>query len=136
MKKKLEKGQTSILTVLVTISIFLVIGLVVDGGAKLTAASEASGIAQQAGRTGAQSLAGLNESTPRIDPASAAAKARKYIQATGKTGSAKVTSPNTIQVSVTASKPTIFLSLLGITKVSATRTISVNLIRGTTEEIR
>ncbi|MGQ4519107.1 Tad domain-containing protein [Dermabacteraceae bacterium CCM 9520] len=136
MRKALEKGQTSSFVLLITVSIFLMVGLVVDGGAKLSAASEASNIAQQASRYGAQSLSGLDQKAPRIDPAAAAARAQQYIRSTGKTGSARVTSPTTIQTRVTVTKPTTFLSLVGITRVSTTRTVSTSLIQGTTEETR
>lgn len=49
------------------------------------------------------------------------------------TGSARVIDPTTIEVTVTSSEDTVFLGLIGIHSVSATRTARVDLIQGQTE---
>lgn len=131
-----ERGEVSEFVILTVIALVLVVGLVVDGGAKLTAASEASSIASEAGRAGGQPLTALpTEDGVAINQSRSATAAQEYISAAGAHGSVTQIDPTTLEVTVTVDKETVFLGLIGIHSVSATRTARVDLIRGQTEVI-
>ena len=135
IQKQLERGEVSELAIVILVALFLVIGLVVDGGAKMNAAAEASATAQDAARVGAQPLESLPSDTQpaQLSASGAATAAESYLSQAGATGSARVIDPTTIEVTVTSSEDTVFLGLIGIHSVSATRTARVDLIQGQTE---
>jgi hypothetical protein len=137
LRSRLERGEVSELVAVVFVAIVLVIGLVVDGGAKMTAASEASSIAQQAARVGGQPLDSLpaDGGTAHLDAGSAAAAAQSYLDQAGVDGSVRIINDSTIEVTVTSTEGTTFLGLIGINTVSATRTARVDLIHGQAEVI-
>jgi hypothetical protein len=101
----------------------------------MNAAAEASGTAQDAARVGAQPLDSLpTDSQPaQLSADGAASAAEDYLAQAGATGSARVIDTTTIEVTVTSSEDTVFLGLIGIHSVSATRTARVDLIQGQTE---
>lgn len=135
LRKQLERGEVSELAIVIVVALFLVIGLVVDGGAKMNAAAEASSIAQDAARVGAQPLESLpsDSQAAQLSADGAATAAEDYLAQAGATGTVRVVDPKTIEVSVTSSEDTVFLGLIGIHSVSATRTARVGLIQGQTE---
>lgn len=135
--RQLERGEVSEMVIVVFMALVLVIGLVVDGGAKMTAASEASAVAQQAARVGGQPLDALPDDGGRahLDAGSAAAAAQSYLNQAGASGSVRVINPTTIEVTVTTTEDTTFLGVIGINTVSATRTARVDLIHGQSEVI-
>jgi hypothetical protein len=115
-----ERGQTSTLFVLVLMgALFLVAGLVIDGGQKVTAAtlaeSAASGAARAAGNAAAtQQLGGR-------DPASAAVLAAKaYLAGQPSVRGSVSVSDGVVTVSTSSSADTIFLSVLGLDTVTGT----------------
>lgn len=135
IRKQLERGEVSELAIVVVVALFIMIGLVVDGGAKMNAAAQASSTAQEAARVGAQPLESLPSNTQdaQLSAADAAAAAQDYLTQASATGSVQVIDPTTIEVTVTSSEDTVFLGILGIHSVSATHTASVDLIQGQTE---
>ncbi|MGP5291673.1 pilus assembly protein TadG-related protein [Brachybacterium tyrofermentans] len=137
LRSRLERGEISEMVLVVFVAIVMVIGLVVDGGAKMTAASEASSIAQQAARVGGQPLDSLPDDggTAHLDAGSAAAAAQDYLNQAGVTGSVHIVNDSTLEVTVTSTEDTTFLGVLGINTVSATRTARVDLIHGQAEVI-
>lgn len=137
IRRQLERGEVSEMVVVVFLALILVIGLVVDGGAKMTASSEASSLAQQAARAGAQPLDALptEGGTAQLSADGAAAAAEEYLAGAGASGSVRVVDATTVEVTVTRTEDTVFLGLIGITTVSATRTASVDLIHGQAEVI-
>lgn len=136
-RHRLERGDISELAIVMVIGLFVVIGLVVDGGAKMSASAEASTIAQDAGRAGAQPVASLpTDGQPAVlDSRAAAGTAQSYLDQAGVTGSVRVIDQSTLEVTVTSSEKTVFLGLIGINTVSSTRTARVDLIQGQTEVI-
>lgn len=134
-RKQLERGEISEFAIVIVVALFLVIGVVVDGGAKMNAAAEASATAQDAARVGAQPLESLPSDTQaaQLSADGAATAAEGYLAQAGATGTVRVIGPTTIEVTVTSSEDTVFLGLIGIHSVSATRTASVDLIQGQTE---
>ncbi|UOE21978.1 hypothetical protein NI17_010465 [Thermobifida halotolerans] len=127
----------SLFLAVTTTALFLVVGLVVDGGAKIRAAQHAHATAEEAARAAAQAVdaaAVLRGETVRIDPARAAAEATAYLDATGATGTAHASSPTTVTITVTETRPTVLLSLIGIHQVSATATATARIATSTTAE--
>jgi Flp pilus assembly protein TadG len=114
--------------------IFLVlVGLVLDGGAKLRAGREAAAIAEEAARAGAGQI-DRNRAYTRgsfiIDRGAAVRAANNYLAAAGRTGTVTPVSATRIEVSVTVSKPTVMLSLIGIGSMTVTSTATADLLTG------
>lgn len=130
-----DRGNMTLFTGVTVLALFLVVGLVLDGGAKIRAAQHAHATAEEAARTAAQAVdaaAVLRGETVRIDPAQAAAEATAYLDAIGATGTAHASSATT--VTVTETRPTVLLSLIGVHQVSATATATARIATSTTAE--
>lgn len=138
LRQHLDRGDTSTLAVIVVASLFLMVGLVVDGGTYLTVQTDARTAAQEAGRAATNQVAQLPSpgQAPTIDTASAVGAGRAYLHTAGFDGTVTATSPQTVRVTATDSTPTIFLSALGINEFTATETAEVSLIRGLTQEVQ
>lgn len=129
----LERGEVSEMVIVLVVGLFLVVGLVVDGGAKMTASAHALGVAQGAARYGAQQIGTLPTTGghgAQIDPAKAQSAAESYLANSGVEGSVAVTAEDHLIVTATAQEPTTFLGIIGIHTVSATRTVDVDLLHG------
>lgn len=132
-----DRGNMTLFTGVTVLALFLVVGLVLDGGAKIRAAQHAHATAEEAARTAAQAVdaaAVLRGETVRIDPAQAAAEATAYLDAIGATGTAHASSATTVTVTVTETRPTVLLSLIGVHQVSATATATARIATSTTAE--
>jgi Tfp pilus assembly protein PilV len=123
--------------VIMAVALLALAGLVVDGGAKLDEAENASAVAQEAARAGAGMVnQGKAYSTGAfaVDPSRAIAAAQAYlasVAAAGYTGSVNV-GPESIQVTVTVTQPTKILSIIGIDSMTVTRTATAALVTGVT----
>ncbi|GAA2094295.1 hypothetical protein GCM10009841_04690 [Microlunatus panaciterrae] len=118
--RRSQRGQSvSVFVVLVTMALILTAGLVVDGGQKVTAVSRAETAAAGAARAaGNAAAAGSVVGTPDVSAATAAA--RTFLAGTpGVTGSVTLTA-GTVVVDTRAAASTVFLSLIGIDRVSGT----------------
>lgn len=117
--------------------LFAFAGLVLDGGAALTARGQAADSAQQAARAGADALdsGSLRTGVLRADPAAAVAAAQAVLSAAGVNGQVEVTGS---QVTVTAhvSRPAAILSMVGVDEVSGSATYSAFPLHGTTTGAR
>lgn len=135
-----EEGNISLFVLGVLVSLLVVIGLAMDGSKKFQAASDATFYAQQAALTGDQALnvAGyLSNGTVDLDPQAAVAAADAYLAtpslaAAGVTGSAILLNPTTLQVTVTITRPTEFLGLIGIPTQTVTASATAALLHGVT----
>jgi hypothetical protein len=129
-----DLGSITIFVVIFFLALLAAAGLVVDGGAKLRAAREASAVAEEAARAGAgrvnRDQAYAHGGTFLIDRNSAITAARAYLATSGNTGSATMTGARSIQVTVTINKPTVLLSLIGVGQVHATKTATADLLQG------
>lgn len=132
-----ERGDEGSITLLVVIFFFALLaaaGLVVDGGAKLRAAREASAVSEEAARAGAgrvdRDRAYAQGGRFVVDRTAAVAAARAYLTRSGQSGSVSVAGAQTIRVTVTVRKPTSLLSLIGIEEVRATKTATAELLQG------
>lgn len=120
----------SVLVLLWIGAIILVAGLVVDGGQQVTAARRAESAAGGAARAAADA-GGTYRLAGRTDPGAALAAARAFLTSTeGVTGRASVHA-GIVRVETESSAPTIFLSVLGISRVQAAAAAEADLIRGT-----
>ena len=114
--------------------LILAAGLVVDGGAKLSAARQATVIAEEAARASAEQIdtrkAYTQGGTYTINPGAAAAAASAYLAAAGHPGTVTITGPDAITVSVTITTPTIILSVIGIGSVTGHGTATAYISQG------
>jgi hypothetical protein len=129
-----ERGSVSLFVVIVATGLLLLIGLIVDGGAKVRAIQRADVLAGEAARAGGQAVsvqALLGGQTPTVDPAAARTAALAYLAANTTTGTVTV-SPDGRQVTVTVTitRPTVLLGLIGIGDLTATGSAVARPIRG------
>jgi len=116
------------------IGLLVLIGLVVDGGAKIRAIQHADSLAADAARVAGQQInapAAITGADPRVDARAAVAAAQRYLSAHGVTGTVTASGP-TVTVEVTSNTPTIFLGLIGITTLTVHGHANATLVRGIT----
>src|SRR3954453_20694843 len=106
-----ERGAISVFLAVLVPGLLLIIGLAVDGGAKVAATQRANAIADEAARAGGQALdvSAVLAGQLRVDPAAAAAAAQDYLDRNEVRGVVTVVDRETLQVTTTITEPTIFL---------------------------
>jgi Flp pilus assembly protein TadG len=134
-----QRGALSLMVVVLFIPLILLVGIVVDGGAQLTAYQNAEALAQEAARAGATTVntaEAYGTGTFAVDPEQAEAAAISYLNtapASDITGyHVSAAGARAITVSVTISEPTSFLSLIGVRRISCTRSATASLVTGVT----
>lgn len=105
-------GGFALIALVAAVAFMLLLGLVVDGGAKAAAADRANRIAVQAARAGAQMLTQPGDAS--VDQA-----VQTYLAAEHVTGSSTVTGDR-VDVTVHVVQPTKVLSMIGYTEISVT----------------
>lgn len=120
-----DEGRISLLVIVLTVAVLVMIGLSVDGGGKVRALQRAGNLASEAARAAGQAIAGppaIQGDEKIVDPTAAVTAAQTYLAAAGVTGTVSV-SPDLrrITVTVTISYTTVFLGLVGIDTLTATR---------------
>ena len=131
-----DRGSITAYLLVMTVALVLLAGLVLDGGAALTAHGTAADTAQQAARAGADALddTSLRATTPAgltTNPGAARAAAQAVLAASGITGDVTVTG-TTVTVTAHATQPTAILAIAGITHVGGTATATAIPLHGTT----
>jgi Flp pilus assembly protein TadG len=132
-----ERGSLTLMLVVMFVALIALAGLVVDGGAKVTAAEDATSAAQEAARAGAGMVDRANayaNGSIIVDQRQAIAEANQFLANAGYTGQA-VPGPageNSIKVTVTVVKPTKVLSIIGIDRIQVTGTATATLVSGVT----
>lgn len=127
-----QRGAITPMLVLVVVALLLMVGLVVDVGAKLNAVSQANAVAAQAAHAAALQLntgdaqAGVQIA---VDESQAQGAGMSVLAAAGMTGSV-VIDGQTVSVTATCTKPTAFLSLVGITSVQGVGSAQVRIATG------
>lgn len=124
-----ERGSMSAAVAILTLALLLVIGLVVDGGRKLNAVSQAHDVAAQAAHAAAQQIdttalqagGGL-----AIDTTRATQAAKDVLTGSGASGNVTIQGEE-IHVSATTSRPTTLLSLIGVATVEGTGSATVRI---------
>lgn len=131
-----DRGSVTVFVASSVLGLMLIIGLIADGGLKVRAVQEANGLAAEAARAAGQAIdlpTVVSGSPVRVDRQAAADAANTYLAAAGAPGAVTV-SPDgrSIDVAVTLTRPTAFLSLIGITQVNVTGHGSVTLVHAVT----
>lgn len=130
-----ERGSVTVFTVIMTITLIFVAGLVVDGGQILNAKRTAANVAESAARAGAQELdedairAGERD---RLNERRSIARAEAFLEANGYQGTASVAA-NMVTVTVTARQPMLILGIGGLAGVDVHGTGSASPIRAIAE---
>ncbi|MGY1829001.1 TadE/TadG family type IV pilus assembly protein [Geodermatophilus sp. SYSU D01180] len=111
-----ERGAITVFLAVLVPGLLLIVGLAVDGGAKVAATQRADAIADEAARAGGQALdvAAALSGRVRVDPAAAVAAAQDYLDRNDVTGAVTVVDGDTLRVTTTITQPTTFLGLIGI----------------------
>lgn len=127
-----DRGSLTLMLAVMFVSLLALSGLVIDGGAKLAAAENATSVAQEAARAGAGLVnrgTAYADGTFIVDEGQAIAAADQYLATAGYAGSAEPgPGANTIEVNVTVTEPTRVLSIIGIDSMSATGTATARLV--------
>jgi Flp pilus assembly protein TadG len=127
-----ETGQVTAIWAVLALSLFVLGGLVHDGGEILTARREADNLARQAARAGAQAL---DENSVRagdavLDPVGAETAARAYLDRRHLVPTGVVVTASDVTVTVTMNQPTPLLSLVGIDSRTVAATATARSARG------
>ena len=119
-----ESGMVTAFVVIFTLALLAMAGLVLDGGLALAAKVGAIDDAQAAARAGAQAIdIPLYRATGQItlDPQAAVADARRFLAASEHTGTVTVAG-NQVTVTVSLTRPTQILSIVGIDSIGVSGT--------------
>jgi hypothetical protein len=131
-----ESGALSLMIVILFVALACLAGVVVDGGAKLTADENAVALAQEAARAGATSVdasSAYASGSFVVNEQQAVEAARSYLVAAGyHRYTISAVGSRGIRVSVTITEPTRFLSLIGIRSFTCTGTATASLVTGVT----
>jgi hypothetical protein len=123
-----ERGQSvSVFVMGVLAAVILTAGLVIDGGQKVTAASRAEAAAAGAARA-AGNAAATEELAGRDIAGSAVLAARNYLAGQPDVTGTVSVAAGVVRVSTSSSADTIFLSVIGIRRVSATGAAEANIV--------
>ena len=129
-----ERGSVTVFTVIMTITLIFVAGLVVDGGQILNAKREAANVAESAARAGAQEVDedAVRAGAPtRLDDRRAIARAASSLASNGHQGTARP-NWNTVLVNVPPRQPMLILGIGGLGSVTVHGTGSASPIRSIT----
>ena len=131
-----DRGALSLVIVVLFVVLAALAGIVVDGGAKLTADETAVALAQEAARAGATTVnvsSAYASGSFVVDQGQALTAARRYLAAAGCDRFViAAVGMRGIRVSVTITEPTRFLSLIGIDSFTSTGTATASLVAGVT----
>src|SRR4051812_39900627 len=127
-----DDGKITLLVLVFMVAILAVIGLSVDGGARIRALQRANNIAADAARTAGQAI-DATQAIPRgakgVDPGAAVDAASAYLAAAGVTGTVGVSQDRQqVTVTVTITTNTVMLSIIGIDQMTVTGHATAQLV--------
>lgn len=125
-----DRGSISMFFVIAIVALFVMVGLVVDGGGQVRSLERANDIAAQAARQGAQAIdaaAAIRGRGAIIDPSAASQAAQSYLAAAGVPGTVVVDGADQLTVTTTTTYTTTFLGAIGISSLSSTGHATVDL---------
>jgi hypothetical protein len=129
-----ERGALSIFTAVITLVVVVFFGAVVDFERKLEARHDATIAAEEAARAGAGYIDRARAYTLGgpliIDRRAAIRAAEDYLRSGGYTGSDTARGARSIQVTVTVTRPAIFLSVIGISSLHVRASAVADLVSG------
>jgi hypothetical protein len=126
------RGSASIWAIMIVAGAFtLLLGLVIDGGRVVDDRANASRVAAQAARAGADALssASVRNGGDAISVQAALTRARRYLTGAGMHGTVRVRA-RTVTVTVTGRSPTEILGIIGIGSFPIHETRSATAITG------
>lgn len=132
-----ERGSLTLMLAVMFVALLALAGLVIDGGAKLTAAENAASAAQEAARAGAGMVDRAKAYASGnfvVDQRQAIDAADQYLANAGYNGEAKPgpAGVNSIRVTVTVTRHTRVLSIIGIDWLTSTGMATATLKSGVT----
>ena len=119
-----ERGAVSTFVAVIALAMLMAAGLAIDGGRKINTLREASNLADNAARAGAQAVdlnTLRNTGELRLDPDQAEQEAQAYLAALGHTAQSLIVGGDTISVTVDLTVDPVLLPT-GPIMVSATET--------------
>ncbi len=139
-RRRRDDGAITVMMPIVAVGLLAMTGLVVDGGAALSARGRAANVAQQAARTGADALDrnAVRRGRPDrlvLNPAAAKAAANRVLVVGAVHGTVSV-SGQSVTVRATVQKHTAILSAVGVTTVQGTASATATILYGGTTEGR
>ncbi len=128
-----ESGSLSAFVVVIFPALFVLVGLVIDGGAAVAAQRAATAEVEQAARAGAGQLAAseLRNGSVIVSPQGAVAAAEAYAARAGYIATVTVAGP-TVTVRTTVHQPTVILSMVGIRWITVSAIASATDVHGVT----
>jgi hypothetical protein len=128
-----DEGVLTAFVLLLLVALMALLGLVVDGGAVVTAHQAAEVEAEQAARagSGAISIDGLRSGVVRLDDAAAVAAAEQFAAAAGHPATATVVG-GVVTVRLGYDIPTVILGMVGIDVLHVTAVASAENLHGVT----
>jgi len=128
-----ETGSLSVFLVALTLALFVLTGLVVDGGRAIAARENAADVAEAAARVGAGQISAdhLRWGEVVTDPEAAVAASEQYMAAAGFDGTASVID-GTVWVSIKTREPTVILGLVGIDSIDVSAQAEATDVHGVT----
>ena len=134
LREQSEAGFVSLYVVVITVGLLAMAGLVIDGGNALAAREQATDVAQQAARAGADALSpdSLRGSPTGLtaSPAAAQVAANEVLDTAAVTGTVSVDGDN-VTVTVIVHKDTTILSAFGVGSIEGKATSTATALHGT-----
>jgi Flp pilus assembly protein TadG len=130
-----DRGSVTLMLLALFVALIALAGIVIDGGAKLNQAENATAIAQEAARAGAGMVNQGNAYSTgsfTVDQGQAIAAAEQYLASAGYRGTVTAVGNDTIEVTVTVTSPTRVLSIIGIDSMTSTGSATAALVTGVT----
>lgn len=124
-----ERGSFTIFTAVLAATMLLMVGLVYDGATKIRAARDATSVAAESARAGAQELTGvaIQGNPSPIDISRGASAAQSYLSQVGASGTVSINGTD-VTVTVTEAWSPQFTGLFGQDR-SVTGTATVSSLR-------
>jgi Flp pilus assembly protein TadG len=130
-----DQGSITLMLLVLFVALIALAGIVIDGGAKLNQAENATAIAQEAARAGAGMVNQANAYSTgsfTVDQGEAIAAAEQYLASAGYQGTVTAVGNDSIEVTVTVTSPTRVLSIIGIDSMTSTGSATAALVTGVT----
>ncbi|MFE4413228.1 TadE/TadG family type IV pilus assembly protein [Streptomyces sp. NPDC056821] len=131
-----DRGGVTVFVAVCVMALIGIIGVAVDGGSKMRAVERADYIAGEAARAGGQAIdpaEAINGTAIVVDPQDAQAAAQAYLRSAGATGTVSVSGDGkTLNVTVTGTYDTKFLSVVGISSLPVSGQGKATLLHGVT----
>lgn len=128
-----ERGSTTLFFVVIGMAMFLVVGLVVDGGGKIRALQKAESVAEGAARAGGQAIqtgTAVQGDGTILDATAAKQAAQQYLSAAGVDGSVQIVNGTRLVVRTTTHYQPVFLGMAGVGSMTTEGEAEVRLVRG------